>query len=55
MASQPPPDESDPKGAENAEAPADALERFNALARGLLTVPREPVLEAERKFKERKA
>ncbi len=35
------------------EAPADAQERFETLARGLLTTPREPVLEAERKFRER--
>jgi hypothetical protein len=53
MTSQPPA-ESDPK-VEDEEAPADAQERFNALARGLLTVPREPVMEAERKFKARKS
>jgi hypothetical protein len=37
----------------DAEAPEDAQERFETLARGLLTTPREPVLKAEREFKER--
>jgi hypothetical protein len=52
MPSQPPSGESEAK-AEDEEAPADSQERFETLARGLLQAPRGPVLEAERKFKER--
>ena len=51
MTSQPPP-ESAPK-VEDEEAPPDAQERFETLARGLLRAPRGPVLDAEREFKER--
>ena len=35
------------------EAQADAQERFETLARGLLTTPRDPVLKAEREWRER--
>jgi len=55
MASQPPPSESDTSDAESEQGPTDAMERFNALARGLLNAPRQSVIEAEKRFKQRKS
>lgn len=52
MTSRPPP-ESEPKDAGNEEGPPDSQERFETLARGLLRAPRGPVLDAEKRFKDR--
>lgn len=49
MPNPPPSDESERKDAEN----EDPMARFQKLAKGLLEIPRQPVMDAERRFKKR--